>query len=966
MIPPARRSLKDCRKIREIVERPDTDIRLGLVRIDLGAEALWRGPERVHLRTKTWQVLRYLVTHPGALVTKGQLLDAVWGDVAVSEETLTKSISELRRALGDDPRQPRVIETVHGRGFRLLQPIAARSDARTQPAWGEDALRPPDLSGETASRIFGREAEVAELERLFEGARAGEPQTVFLTGDPGIGKTSLVQSFLARHGRDDPPPWLLSGQCLEQYGHGEPYLPLLNAFEALLRHADSGALTALARRTAPTWLAQVPWAADAGSDAPIGRYPTEQRMPRELAAFLEALGSTAPVVLVLDDLHWSDAATLDVLALVTHRPRSRVPLLVVGTYRPAEAAARDAPVRRLHRDLRLRRLCAELPLGYLSEAAVRALLVDRLGPIAQEQMLARLVYAHTDGHPLFITALVDHLLDRRWLARSSEGWKLVVTKDQLKDTVPSDARRLIERLVESLSAPAQATLRTASIAGLEFDARAVAAAMKVETSDVEATCNALAQTHQFVRSLGSSPWPDRSVGTRYAFRHALHRRVFDDQVGAAARREIHQRLGERIELAFEPSDLGAVCSELAEHFTASGDGPRACRHLELAGARALGRFAYREASSYLERALELAPAASEPARTELRLRCRQAVALSAIHGYSAEPVAANLARAHELCQEVRDPASSLEVLYALAFLHFTRADRDASWRTVRELAELASREGPVAHMQGLLLLGTVAVWGGEHRTASEAFTKLFALHRQSSASPQILAGYGVAPIVSAHSNQAYHLWLTGSAEEAQASSAQAVARARELEVPFTLTGALVHATNLALMMRESEPASRLATEAHALATEHGLEFWRSAARIGRACATLGAARDPGGAAARVRAAIAEWEGTHSRILLATAHGFLAGALLEAGRPADGLASAERGIELAEATLDRMYEAELWRIKGELLLLGRSDEAAARDCFARASLIAAAQGATALVRRAEESRARLDREPSLAR
>jgi tetratricopeptide (TPR) repeat protein len=257
-------------------------------------------------------------------------------------------------------------------------------------------------------------------------------------------------------------------------------------------------------------------------------------------------------------------------------------------------------------------------------------------------------------------------------------------------------------------------------------------------------------------------------------------------------------------------------------------------------------------------------------------------------------------------------------------------------------------------VQGLLSLGTVAVWSGDHGTACEAFTALFALHRRSAASPEILAGFGVAPIVSARSNHAYHLWLTGRTEEARASSAEAIARARELENPFTLAGALAHAANLSLMMREPERAARLATEGHALASEHGFGLWRSVAEIARACATLGASRDASRAIARVRAAIAEWAGTQSRIFLATAHGLLAGALLDSGRREDGLAAAERGIELAETTLDRMYEAELWRVKGELLRLDRSCEVAAHDCFARAAAIAAAQGATALVRRAEES------------
>jgi DNA-binding winged helix-turn-helix (wHTH) protein len=944
------------------VNPSDTEICFGPFRLDLRAEALWRGGAPIHLRTKTWQVLRHLVAHPGALVTKEQLLDAVWGDVVVSEETLTKSISELRRAFGDDPRQPRVIETVHGRGFRLLAQIPPPLDARaSRPPTGADALGPPVPRFEATAPVFGRDAELVALDRLFDAARAGDPRTVFVTGDPGIGKTSLLQSFLARRGRGDAPFWLLAGQCLEQYGSGEPHRPLLDAFEALLRAGDADALTALARRTAPTWLAQIPWAAGdagAGAGAPTGGRPTEQRMPRELAAFLEGLGGAAPVVLAVEDLHWSDAATMDVLALLAHRTGGHLPLLVVGTYRPSEAVARDAPVRRLHRDLRLRRACAEIALEYLTEDAVRALLVDRLGPIAQEQMLARLLHEQTDGHPLFAGALIDHLLEREWLAPSRDGWRLVVANDVVKGAVPTDARQMIERIAESLTASEQETLRAASLVGLEFDARAVAAAMQCATAEVEATCDALAHANRLVRPLGPAQWPDRTLATRYAFRHALHRRVFDDPVPTAARRELHQRIGERIEAGFEP-DPGPVCSALAEHFTASGDGVRAGRHLELAGARALGRYAYREALSYLDRALRHTSVAPAPAQTELRLRRRRAVALAALHGYSAEPVAANLARARELCQEVQDPASSLEVLYALGLLHFTRADRDETWRIANELRDLTAGAAPIPQMQGLHALGSAAVWKGEHGIASDAFTQLFALHRENAEFSAPSAGSGVSPIVSASSNYAYHLWLVGKPEEAKAKSTEAVASARSLDDPFSLAGALVHAAILALIARADATAEILSAEAHALSGEHDLELWLGASSIARACATFSTARDPERALARARTAIAEWEATSSRIFLATAHGLLASALLDAKRPADGLAAAERGIELAETTLDRMYEAELWRVKGELLLLDRDDGAAARACLDRAAEIATAQGATALLRRAAESRARLD-------
>src|SRR5208283_88070 len=290
---------------------------------------------------------------------------------------------------------------------------------------------------------------------------------------------------------------------------------------------------------------------------------------------------------------------------------------------------------------------------------------------------------------------------------------------------------------------------------------------------------------------------------------------------------------------------------------------------------------------------------TDPDATELRLRCRQAVPLSAMHGYAGAEVYANLQRADELCQHVSDPTASLEVLYALVFLYFTRADRDAAWSTVRRLVKLAPQAGAVACLQSLLILGVVAVWSGDQVTAHSAFGEFLELQSHDPASSEILPGYGVTPIVSVNCHSAYHLWLTGFADEARHRSEQAIATARQLDSPLTLAGALSHASILALMSHAPEAADRLASEAFALAAEHGLEFWRSLAQVVRACARLGDARDVGRAIARTRAAIAAWKGAGTRIFLATAHGLFAGALLGVGRVADGLAVAEAGLTLAE-------------------------------------------------------------------
>jgi len=179
-------------------------------RLDLRNEQLWQGEEEIRLRGKTFQVLRYLVDRPGQLVTKEALLDGVWGEVAVSDSMPSICIAELRKALGDDPRTPHLIETVHRRGYRF---IAQFSQA---PASSAVAAAPASLP-----LMVGRDEELAQIRKWFVRARQGSRRVVFVTGEPGIGKTTFARSFIA-----DLASKRLArigcGQCVEQYARASP------------------------------------------------------------------------------------------------------------------------------------------------------------------------------------------------------------------------------------------------------------------------------------------------------------------------------------------------------------------------------------------------------------------------------------------------------------------------------------------------------------------------------------------------------------------------------------------------------------------------------------------------------------------------------------------------------------------------------------------------------------------------
>src|SRR5262245_7238589 len=227
-------------------------VRFGPFRLDLAGQQLWRRHEPVHLRPKTWEVLHLLTDRPGRLVTKEELLAVVWRSVAVTESTLTKSIRELRVLLEDDADRPRFIETVHGRGFRFIGHAVDPGDTG------------PVLSG---SSIVGRDVELARLAAHLAAAVEGRRQIVFVTGEAGIGKTTLVDTFVAAHPPASLPVWVARGQCLQHYGAVEPYKPVLEALGGLVAGPDGARVVGALERFAPTWLAQLPGVSAGGAPA---------------------------------------------------------------------------------------------------------------------------------------------------------------------------------------------------------------------------------------------------------------------------------------------------------------------------------------------------------------------------------------------------------------------------------------------------------------------------------------------------------------------------------------------------------------------------------------------------------------------------------------------------------------------------------------------------------------------------
>jgi len=230
------------------------------VRIEAENEWAWCGDRRLELTPKAFAVLRHLVEHAGRLITKDELLITIWRDAVVSDAALASAIRDVRKALQDSSQAPRYIQTAHRRGFRFIGPVApatpplvAAATSPSHPGWPARFTS----SSDSASMLVGRESELAGLHARLGKALGGQRQLVFVTGESGIGKTTLVETFLADVAEANLAR-IGSGQCVEQYGAGEAYLPILEALGRLGRAAGSEALLQVLKQHAPTWLEQLP------------------------------------------------------------------------------------------------------------------------------------------------------------------------------------------------------------------------------------------------------------------------------------------------------------------------------------------------------------------------------------------------------------------------------------------------------------------------------------------------------------------------------------------------------------------------------------------------------------------------------------------------------------------------------------------------------------------------------------
>ena len=687
-------------------------------------------------------------------------------------------------------------------------------------------------------------------------------------------------------------------------------------------------------------------------------------MLREMGEALEALTADAPLVLVLEDIHWSDHSTLDLISYLA-RQRHPAHLMLIGTYRPAELIATGHPLKAVKQELLAKRLCEELPLDSLSQDAVAQYLAARFPTNRFPPELAVLIHERTEGNPLFMVNTIEYLVAERLVGKHDERWDLIAEIDKVKVGVPDSIRQIVEKQIDRLDADDQRLLEAASVTGAEFSTPAVAAGLAEETASVEARCEALTRRNQFIHECGVHVLPNGDAAGRYGFVHALYRHVLYERVPAARRAQLHRRIAERGEEVFG-GRTSEIAAELAMHFEQAANYSHAATHLEQAAEIAIRRFAYQDAVVLSRRGLELLerlPDSADRVQQELRLRINLGVALIATEGYAAPSVGTVYLKARQLCQRLGETPEISQVLWGLWTFHTLRADLGTALEIAEELLRLAEHlSDPELEMRGHWTMGITLTHMGECALAIEHFDKALLLYEAGPHRDDPFL-YAPNPGVAIRCFAAWALWFLGKPDQALERIRKALTLARELTEPHGLAHTCLFGTILHQLRREARKAQEYADAAIAVATEHGLVMYHAMATTAQGWALIERGREEQ-AVGQIREGLAAQETTGTRLLRPHFLSLLAEALEKAGRPDEGLCVLEDALAMADSTGERYYEAELYRLKGEqLLAVVDSESSAVADaeaCFNESIKIAQRQQARSFELRAVVSLVRLQK------
>jgi predicted ATPase len=910
--------------------------------------------------------LRMEYTAMGDAINLAQRMESAAepGTVLITEDT-HKLIADLFETQALGPIQ------VKGRAesVSVYRVLAPREVPRQE--WDVAGLESP---------LVGRQAELGKLQEAIEQLRAGVGGIVTLVGDAGVGKSRLVAELrkVADGHRSPSALQWLEGRC-QSYGTSIAYQLWLD----MLQGARADATPAQARPTLREWVQGLCGERSDEVYPYLGQLMTLRSEPAEgprpelreglplaaeadvrqrglegaklKAATFQAVETLIlcavadrPLVLVCEDLHWADPTSIELLERLLVLT-DRAPVLFICVFRPErerscwrikETAARLYPHR--HIDLWLEPLSA-------SESETLASNLLRMQSLTKR--FKERVLRHAEGNPFYVEEIIRSLIDSGAIVCDDVSctWQLMRDLDDI--SVPETLLGVLMARVDRLPEASKQVLQMAAVIGRVFPYR-VLAAIADEERDLDAHLLTL-QREQMIRERARLP------ELEYIFKHHLTREAAYNGLLKKERRSLHRQVAEALE-QLSPDRIEEQLELLAHHWEQSEEPGQAIGYLLRAGNKAVWLSANEEAIAHFTKALALLkalPDTPQRVQQELMLQLAVAVPLQATKGYAAPELGRLCARVRELSQYVSETPLLFKVLHGLMRFHFIRAELQTARELEEQLLTLAQRAGDsTLLLEAQRPLGVTLWYLGEFTAALEHVEEAIA-HYDPEKDRAHAFVYGQDPGVVCRSYAAFSLWVLGYPDQALKRNQEALALAHELDHPFSLAIALDHAAFLHEFRGERQAAEEWAEAANTLATQQGFPLWVERATIRRGWALAEQGRLEEGIAymqqglAVLHAMGGELTRPHTLCLLAEANGKM-------GKIEKGLALLSEALAGVANNGERFWEAELYRVKGELLRKQGEGEAEVEASFRQAVEIARRQSAKSLELRAVMSWCRL--------
>lgn len=810
-----------------------------------------------------------------------------------------------------------------------------------------DVSHAPPPRASAQQHHVGRSLERAQLASCLTHVADTGGLLVAVCGEPGIGKTTLVDDFV-RELDDSERAHVGVGRTSERVAGTEAYVPLLDAIEDLIRRDRSRLLGRILKETAPLWLAQLGTAiarefvARRGKPDTVPR--TQDRFKRELVAFLHAASRLKPIALVIDDLHWADPSTIDLLAYLV-RQLGHAPVMVVAAYRPEEVLAERHPFPAIKHDLQARGLCRSISVGFLTRADLGDYIDRVLHPHRLPAEFADVVFGKTEGNPLFMVALLHDLRETAVLGLTDGHWSLTRSVSDIARELPESVRGMIQRKIDSLPEKSHRLLLAASVQGQEFDAATVAAVLAAADLETEEQLDWLDRVCGFVHKTGDVELPDGTLTARYRFVHVLYQERLYDTLAPSRRIVLSRDTAQALE-RFHASRPAAVAPQLASLYEAGRDFSRAADNFLASARQAADVFAYADAVVFGQRGLDALgrlPDSNERRARELAILMVIGAPMKAVRGFASDHVLQNFERAYALCRSMPDAKELADVLWALWASQIVRLDVDAAGRSVERLEELAHNSSDsTVSAQAIAGRMLVAYYRGDFERTQEYCARMLAVY-DPAIHQSLRSTVGWDAGMSAQVYLAWSSLALGFADRAVTQAEAGLAHARRLGHIQTLVYALYFAAIVSHWRADWETFAHRVEEIARLASDYQLVHFATLATCLSGDYLFQQGRHDEGLRL-MREGLAAYDALRARSSRPRFAAMLGSALAVAGQPEEGLAVIDGEIRAIGAA--RFFESELYRVRGELLKVrgtGR-DFDAAEQSFEHALALARAQRA----------------------